>query len=142
MLVNDLVKFVYKKSKLILFCLTWTRPLTKLATQNYGIRGSALKWVKGFLDNRHQSRHCKWIFIQTYTCLIWSTSGICAETTSLSNLHKWFSSECQIQSETLRRWHWPLSYNLNISQSEILQKDLDNLEYWSHKWDVEFLKPL
>ena len=24
------------------------------------------------------------------------------------------------------------------SQSEILQKDLDNLERWSHKWDMEF----
>ena len=23
-------------------------------------------------------------------------------------------------------------------QSEILQKDLDNLEHWSHKWDMEF----
>jgi len=24
------------------------------------------------------------------------------------------------------------------SQSEILQKDLDNLKRWSHKWDMEF----
>ena len=24
------------------------------------------------------------------------------------------------------------------SQSEILQNDLDNLERWSHKWDMEF----
>ena len=24
------------------------------------------------------------------------------------------------------------------SQSEILQKDIDNLERWSHKWDMEF----
>ena len=24
------------------------------------------------------------------------------------------------------------------SQSEILQKDLDNFERWSHKWDMEF----
>ena len=25
-----------------------------------------------------------------------------------------------------------------FSQSEILQKDLDNLERWRHKWDTEF----
>jgi len=24
-----------------------------------------------------------------------------------------------------------------FSQSEILQKDLDNLERWSHKWDMD-----
>ena len=49
--------------------------------------------------------HCKRIFIRTYTCLIWSTSVVCAGTTSLSNRHKWSSYECQIQSETLCRWH-------------------------------------
>jgi len=28
--------------------------------------------------------------------------------------------------------------NSTSSQSEILQKDLDNLERWSHKWGMEF----
>ena len=58
--------------------------------------------------------HCKWIFIRTYTCLIWSTSGVCAGTTSFSKLHKWSSYLCQIQSETLCRRRCLLSYHLNI----------------------------
>ena len=110
----------------------------KLALKLYdcGIRGTALKWVKGFLDNRHQSvivngsssepvssretrsqTTCLWyiyIFIRTYTCLIWSTSGVCAGTTSFSKLHKWSSYLCQIQSETLCRRRCLLSYHLNI----------------------------
>jgi len=31
-----------------------------------------------------------------------------------------------------------LLFILTSSQSEILQKDLDNLERWSHNWDMEF----
>ena len=52
--------------------------------------------------------------IQKIQCPIWSTSGVCAGTTSLSNLHTWSSYECQFQSETLCRWHCFLSYHLNI----------------------------
>jgi len=31
--------------------------------------------------------HCKWLFIPTYSCLIWSTSGICSGATCLSSIH-------------------------------------------------------
>ena len=63
MLVDDLFKSVYKKSKLISFCLTkFSKAFDKVSHEklaiklhDYGIRGPALKWVKGFLDNRHQS---------------------------------------------------------------------------------------
>jgi len=52
-----------RKSKLISFCLTSARPLFDkvshqkhaLKLHDYGIRGPALKWVNGFLDNRHHS---------------------------------------------------------------------------------------
>ena len=52
-----------KKSKLISFCLTkFSKAFDKVSHEklaiklhDYGIRGPALKWVKGFLDNRHQS---------------------------------------------------------------------------------------
>jgi len=44
-----------------------------LKLYDYGIRGPALKWVKWFLDNRHQSVIVNGCSSQTYTCLIWST---------------------------------------------------------------------
>jgi len=138
MRVDDIFKSVYTKKQTDLLLLDFDKAFDKvshekLALKLYdcGIRGTALKWVKGFLDNRHQSvivngsssepvssretrsqTTCLWyiyIFIRTYTCLIWSTSGVCAGTTSLSNWH-----ECQIQSETLCRWHCFLSYHLSI----------------------------
>ena len=117
MRVDDIFKSVYTKKQTDLILLDFDKAFDKvshekLALKLYdcGIRGTALKWVKGFLDNRHQSvivngsssepvssretrsqTTCLWyiyIFIRTYTCLIWSTSGVCAGTTSPSNLHK------------------------------------------------------
>ena len=139
MLVDDLFKSVYKKKQTDLILLDFGKAFDKVSHEklalklyDYGIRGPALKWGKGFPDNRHQSviingssselipvssretrsqTTCLWFI---YTCLIWNTSGICAGTTPLSNRHKWSSYECQIQSETLCRWHSFLSYRVSI----------------------------
>ena len=96
MLVDDLFKSVYKKRQTDLILLNFSNAVDKVSHEklalklhDYSIRRPALKWVKGFLDNRHQSVivNGSSSFIRTYTCLIWSTSGVCAGTTSLSNLH-------------------------------------------------------
>ena len=48
-------------SKLILYCWTFQRPLTRLTTQSsselhqYGIRGTALSWIRAFTGNRSQT---------------------------------------------------------------------------------------
>ena len=62
MLVDDLFKSVYKKKQTDLILLDFSKALDKVSHEklalklhDYGIRGPALKWVKGFLDNRHQS---------------------------------------------------------------------------------------
>ena len=62
MLVDDLFKSVYKKKQTDLILLDFSKAFDKvsheklvLTLHGYGLRGPALKWVKGFLDNRHQS---------------------------------------------------------------------------------------
>jgi len=64
MLGDDLFKSVYKKTQTDLILLVFSYAFNKVSHEKlalklhgYGIRGSALKWVKGFLDNRHQSVH-------------------------------------------------------------------------------------
>ena len=62
MLVYDLLKSVYKKKQTDLMLLDFSKAFDKVSHEKlvlklhgYGLRGPALKWVKGFLDNRHQS---------------------------------------------------------------------------------------
>ena len=62
MRVDDIFKSVYTKKQTDLILLDFGKAFDKvshekLALKLYdcGIRGTALKWVKGFLDNRHQS---------------------------------------------------------------------------------------
>jgi len=62
MLVDDLFKSDYKKKQTDLILLDFSKAFDKvthkkltLKLHDYGKRGSALNWVKGFLDNRHQS---------------------------------------------------------------------------------------
>ena len=96
MLVDDLFKSVYKKKQTDLILLDFSKAFDKVSHEklalklhDYGIIGPALKWVNGFLVNRHQSVIVNgFSSIRAFTCLIWSTSGVCARTTSLSNLHK------------------------------------------------------
>ena len=61
MLVDNLFKSVFKKKQTDLILLDLSKAFDKvshkkiaLKLHDYGIRGP-LKWVKGFLDNRHQS---------------------------------------------------------------------------------------
>ena len=62
MLVDDLFKSVYKKKPTDLILLDFSKAFDKVSHEklalklhDYGLRGPALKRVKGFLDNRHQS---------------------------------------------------------------------------------------
>ena len=62
MLVDDLFKSVYKKRQTVLIVLDFSNAFDKVSHEklalklhDYGLRGPALNWVKGFLDNRHQS---------------------------------------------------------------------------------------
>ena len=62
MLVDDLFKSVYKKKQNDLILLDLSKAFDKVSHEkfaiklhDYGIRGPALKCVKGFLNNRYQS---------------------------------------------------------------------------------------
>ena len=61
MLVDDLFISVYKKKPTDLILLDFSKAFDKVSHEklalklhDYGIRGPALKWVKGVLNNRHQ----------------------------------------------------------------------------------------
>ena len=61
MLGDDLFKSVYKKKQTDLILLDFSKAFDKVSHEklafklhDYDLRGPALKWVKGFLDNRHQ----------------------------------------------------------------------------------------
>ena len=58
MLVDDLFNSVYKKKQIDLTLLDFSKAFDKVSYErlalklhDYGIRGPALKWIKGFLDN-------------------------------------------------------------------------------------------
>jgi len=62
MLVDDLFKSVYKQKQTDLILLDFSKAFAKVSHEkvalklhDYGIRRPAPKWVKGFLDSRHQS---------------------------------------------------------------------------------------
>jgi len=62
MLVDDLFISVYKKKPTDLILLDFSKAFDNVSHEklvlelhDYGIRGPALKWIKGFLDNDHQS---------------------------------------------------------------------------------------
>ena len=62
MLGDDIFKSVCKKKQTDLILLDFSKAFDKVSHEklalklhDYGIRGPTLKWVKGFLDNRHQS---------------------------------------------------------------------------------------
>ena len=60
-MADDLFKSVYKKKQTDLILLDFSKAFDKVSHEkfalkqhDYGKRGSDLKWVKGFLYNRHQ----------------------------------------------------------------------------------------
>ena len=62
MMVDDLFKSVYKRKQTDIILLDFSKAIDKVSQEklalklhDYGLRGHTLKWVKGFLDNRHQS---------------------------------------------------------------------------------------
>ena len=62
MLDDGLFTSVYKKKQTDLILLDFSKAFDKVSHEKlalklheYGISGPALKWVKGFVDNRHQS---------------------------------------------------------------------------------------
>jgi hypothetical protein len=62
MLVDDLLKSLNSKKQTDLILLDFSKASDKVSHEKllfklygYGMRGSSLKWIKGFLDDRHQS---------------------------------------------------------------------------------------
>ena len=109
-----------------------------LKLHDYGIRGSAFKWVKGFLDYRHQSV----IVNGSSSEHIPVSSGVPQGSVLGPLLFPIYINDLPMNVKSnVRLFAYDTALYLTIStssQSEILQKYLDNLECWSHKCDMEF----
>ena len=135
MLVDDLFKSIYKKKQTDLILLDFSKAFDKVSHEklalklhDYGIRGPALKWVKGFLDNRHQSV----IVNGSSSEPIPVSSGVPQGSVLgpllfliyINDLHMNVKSKVRLFADDTA-----LYLTISISfQSEILQKDLDNFE--------------
>ena len=109
-----------------------------LKLHDYCIRGPALKWVNGFLDNRHQSV----IVNGSSSEPIPVSSGVPQGSVLGPLLFLIYINDLPMNVKSkVRLFADDTALYLTIStssQSEILQKDLDNLKSCSHKWDMEF----
>ena len=134
-----------RKSKLISFCLTSARPLIKSAMRNSlsnymtMVRGPALKWVKEFLDNRHQS-----VIVNGSSSEPIPVSTVVPQGSMLGPLlFLIYINDLPMNVKSkVRLFADDAALYLTIStssQSEILKKDLDNLERWGHKWDMNLI---
>jgi len=145
MLVKNLFKSVYKKKQTDLILLDFSKAFDKVSHEKlalkihcYGIRGPALIWFKGFLDNRHQSVIVNGSSSEPIPVSFGVPQGsVLGPLLFLININ---DVPMNVKSK-VRLFADDIALYLTIStssQSEILQKDLDNLERWSHKWDIEF----
>ena len=108
-----------------------------LKLHDYGIRGPALKRVKGFLDNRHQSVMVNGSSSEPTAVSSGvpqgSVLGLLLFLIYINDLPMNVKSKVILFADDIALY---LTIS-TFSQSEILQKDLDNLERWSHKWDMD-----
>ena len=134
-MADDLFKSVYKKTQTDLILLDFSKAFDKVSHEkfalkqhDYGIRGSALKWAKGFLDNRHQYG----IVNESSSEPIPVSSGVSQGSVLgpllfliyIKDLHMNVKSKVRLFADDTALY---LTISTS-SQSEILQKDLDNLE--------------
>ena len=112
-----------------------------LKLHEYGIRGPDLKWVKGFLDNRHQSVIVNGSLSEPTPV----SSGVPQGSVLGPLLFLIYINYLTMNvNSKLRLFADDAALYLTIStssQSEILKKDLDNLERWGYKCDMN-LTPL
>ena len=109
-----------------------------LKQHDYGIRGPALKWVKGLLDNPPVCRIVNGFSSEH----ILVSSGVPQRSVLgplhfliyINDLHMNVKSKMRLFADDATLY---LTISTS-SQSEILKKDIDNLKHWSHKWDMEF----
>ena len=133
--VLPLFKSVYSKKQTDLTLLDFSKAFDKVSheklaikLQDYGIRGPALKWVKGVLNNRHQ-----FVIVNGFSSEPIPVSSRVPQRYVLRPLLFLIyinDLPMNVKSE-VRLFADSTALQLTIStssQSEILQKDLDNLE--------------
>ena len=147
MLVDDLFKSE-KEKQTDLILLDFSKAFDKVSHEkpvlklhDYGFRGPALKWVKEFLDNRHQSVIVNGSSSEptpvSYGVPQGSVLGPLPFLIDITDIPMNVKSKVRLFADDTALY---LSISTS-SQSEILKKDLDNLERWGHKWDMN-LTPL
>ncbi len=145
MLVDDLLKSVYNKKQVDLILLDFSKAFDKVNHEkllsklhHYGIRGKTLKWIKSFLDDRTQS-----VVVNGKTSgTIPVSSGVPQGSVLGPILFLVYINDLpeHVQS-TVRLFADDTAIYITLDtegQSKVLQNDLENLEKWENKWDMEF----
>ena len=109
------------------------RLLIKLAA--YGITGSVLNWIQGFLSNRHQKVRVGSDCSQNERVLSGipqgSILGPVLFTIFINDLPECVESTCKIFADDTK------VYNIT-DNNDVIQNDLSNLQSWSQTWKLLF----
>ena len=109
-----------------------------LKLHHYGIRGDTLNWIKDFLDNRRQAVVLKGINSESIPV----SSGVPQSYVLGPILFLAYINDLPDHVKScVRLFADDTAMYLTItslSESEILQQDLTNLEHWEKLWDMNF----
>ena len=145
MLVDELAKNMQLGKQTDLILLDFSKAFDKVAHEKlllklhfYGIRGNTLNWIKDFLDNRNQSV----LLNGSNSDSIPVSSGVPQGSVLGPILFLVYINDFpdQVRSR-VRLFADDTAMYLALDRqdkSEILQKDLENLEKWEKLWDTSF----
>ena len=145
MLTHELLQNIQKGKQTDLILLDFSKAFDKVSHEkliyklhNYGVKGKTLTWIKSFLDNRTQT-----VVVdgkQSRTAPV--TSGVPQGTVlgpilflayindlpdNITSQVRLFADDTVVYAAISR-----------MDDSLALQRDLDTLQTWENKWDMEF----
>ena len=145
MLINDIMTSTYNKQQVDLILLDFSKAFDKVSHEKlllkmhtFGVRGQTLKWIKSFLDNRTQSV----LLNGTSSEAIPVPSGVPQGSVLgpllflayINDLPENVKSKVRLFADDTAIY---MSLT-TVNQSATLQNDLNTLEIWEKKWDMEF----
>jgi len=145
MLIDDILQAVNLRSQVDLILLDFSKAFDMVNHEKllyklhyYGIRGHTLKWIKSFLDNRSQS-----VVVNGYTSsTIPVSSGVPQGSVLGPLLFLIYINDLPeyVRSSKVRLFADDTAIYLSLtvaSHSSLLQQDLQQLEQWETKWDMQ-----
>ena len=145
MLIHELLQNKQKGKQSDLILLDFSKAFDKVSHEkllfklhNYGVRGNILSWIKAFLDNRSQTV----VIDGEQSCTAPVSSGVPQGSVlgpilflvyindlpdNITSQVRLFADDTVVYAAISR-----------MDDSLALQRDLDTLQVWEQKWDMEF----